>query len=74
MSYGRVVIPKEIREIRRIIQDTPLEIFTEGNKIILEKYKFSCSFCNNTKELIEFNGKLICPDCIKKIIKLTKKV
>lgn len=35
---GRIVIPKELRKTLDINIDDPLEIFTNENKIILQKY------------------------------------
>lgn len=38
-NLGRIVLPKELRKSFGIGTDTPLEIFTEGNAIILRKYR-----------------------------------
>lgn len=37
-ELGRVVIPKELRSTLGIEEKDPLEIFTDGDKIILKKY------------------------------------
>lgn len=37
-ELGRVVIPKEIRQIFKIKVGTPLEIFIEGDKLVMQKY------------------------------------
>ena len=44
-----------------------LEIFTDENKIILQKYQPSCIFCNNADDIVFFNGKRVCEECLKKI-------
>ena len=44
-----------------------LEIFTDENRIILQKYQPSCVFCANADNIVFFNGKRICEDCLKKI-------
>ena len=36
-SLGRVVLPKELRTTYDITPDTPLEIFTDGDSIIMRK-------------------------------------
>lgn len=36
--FGRVVLPKELRKTLSIEDGTPLEIFTDGGRIILQKY------------------------------------
>ncbi|KEK22064.1 AbrB/MazE/SpoVT family DNA-binding domain-containing protein [Bacillus gaemokensis] len=38
-ELGRVVIPKELRDTLGIKEKTPLEIFVEDEKIILQKYE-----------------------------------
>ena len=45
-SLGRVVLPKELRTTYDITPDTPLEIFTDGDSIIMRKYhaQGSCVF------------------------------
>ena len=37
-ELGRVVIPIEIRRIHHISEKDPLEIFVEGDSIILKKF------------------------------------
>ena len=37
-DLGRVVIPKNVRELIGVIEGTPLEISVEGGKICLEPY------------------------------------
>lgn len=38
-DLGRVVIPKELRRIMKIPDGAPMEIFTDGDKVILRKYQ-----------------------------------
>lgn len=64
---GRIVLPKEIRNTMDIKEKDPLEIFIDENKIILTKYQPACVFCGNADNIIYFNGKRICADCLKKI-------
>lgn len=37
-DLGRVVIPKEIRKMMNLMEGDALEIFTEGKKVIFQKY------------------------------------
>ena len=66
-ELGRVVIPIEIRKGFNIVEKDPVEIFVDGNGIVLKKYEPSCMFCENTKNLSEFEGRRICKKCIEKI-------
>ena len=66
-ELGRVVIPIELRNKLDIHEKDPLEIYVEGNDIILRKFQPNCIFCGNTKKLVPFNNKLICSKCHEKI-------
>ena len=46
-ALGRIVLPKELRTSMRLDSDAKLEIFVEGDSIILKKYRpnGSCDFC-----------------------------
>lgn len=63
-DLGRFVIPKEIRKTLNVNCGDPLEIFTEGDRIILKKYAPACIFCGEFEGITTFKGKLICPQCI----------
>lgn len=66
-ELGRVVIPIELRNQFNIAEKDPIEIFVEGNYIVLQKYEKSCLFCGNTKKLSEYKETLICNKCLKQI-------
>lgn len=63
-DLGRIVIPKEIRNVLNIGIRDPLEIFTEEDRIILKKYEPTCAFCGSSECVTVFKGKLICGECI----------
>ena len=44
-ELGRVVLPAEIRKSMDINIRDSLEIFTDGGRIVLQKYQPACSFC-----------------------------
>nr|WP_272908834.1 AbrB family transcriptional regulator [Alicyclobacillus tolerans] len=41
----------------------PMEMYVEGERIILKRYKPSCAFCGETENTAEFRGKLVCSLC-----------
>lgn len=69
-ELGRVVIPIEIRNQFNIAEKDPIEIYVEGSSIVLKKFEPNCIFCGNTKDLMDYEGKLICKNCSTKIGKL----
>ena len=66
-ELGRIVLPAEIRQAMDIKLKDSLEIYTEGDAIILKKYQLSCVFCQESENLELFEGKRICPACLSKI-------
>ncbi|MFW5962349.1 MAG: AbrB/MazE/SpoVT family DNA-binding domain-containing protein [bacterium] len=66
-DLGRVVIPKELRRTMNIDKKDPMEVFVEGNKIILSKYEPACIFCGEANNTIEFTGKTVCQNCVDKM-------
>lgn len=69
-ELGRIVLPKELRNMLFISEKDPLEIFTEDNTIILKKYEPDCIFCGNTsRNVIDYKGKNVCPECMSELKK-----
>jgi transcriptional pleiotropic regulator of transition state genes len=68
-SLRRLVIPKEICDTKGIGENTPMEIYIDGDRIILQKYesKNACTFCGEVNGTIQFAGKRICSNCIDKL-------
>lgn len=64
-NLGRVVIPKEMRKMLSINEGDPVEIAKVDNKVVVRKYVKGCIFCGNDKDIIEFNGALVCNVCRK---------
>ena len=68
-ELGRVVLPIELRNKFGITEKDPMEIYVDGNSIILKKYEPNCIFCGNSKKLLDYEGKVICEKCANKIAK-----
>ena len=66
-ELGRIVVPKELRKKLGIGANDPVEISSEGDKIILTKYSPVCHFCGNVDGITEFKDKSICKKCISEI-------
>lgn len=65
---GRVVVPKELRNMLYLDAKDPVEVFTENDTIILRKYEPQCVLCGQMKDTKNFKGKLICASCIEVIV------
>ncbi|MBD5143846.1 MAG: AbrB/MazE/SpoVT family DNA-binding domain-containing protein [Ruminococcus sp.] len=70
-SLGRFVLPKELRKTLDINQDDYLQIFLEGDTIILRKNQQKCVICDAEETaqevLSEFHGKKICKNCMREL-------
>lgn len=68
-DLGRVVIPKELRNVRDIKEGDPIEIYVDGDVICLKPaVKKKCFVCGTTEQLLEIDGLHICQKCGYKII------
>ena len=71
-ELGRIVLPMELRRTMNINERDPLEIFVEGENIILRKYTIGCIMgCGEEdwSKMITLNGneKPICNKCLSQL-------
>ncbi len=66
-ELGRIVLPSEIRKSMDINLRDSLEIYTDENRIILQKYQPACIFCNGADNITYFKTYRICGECLQKI-------
>lgn len=66
-ELGRIVLPIELRRNLDIEIRDPMEIFIDGDSIVLKKHYDACIFCGGREDLTEHMGKHICGECKKKI-------
>ena len=67
-QLGRIVLPAEIRQSLDIVDGKDaIEIFTDNDRIILQKYTPGCIFCGTIEDVRYFNDSRICKDCVAKI-------
>ena len=74
---GRIVLPKDFR--RRLALEPnadAVELFADGDQIIIRKYAARCIFCGSSDDTNEFSGKRVCKDCssrLSEVIRLQSK-
>ena len=66
-ALGRVVLPMELRRSLGWREQDRVEIFTEGEQVVLRRFEPNCSFCGRGEELTEFHGKPVCAKCIREL-------
>lgn len=67
-NLGRIVIPIELRKLFDIKSKDSLEIFVDGDNIIIKKLKDKCVICNSAENVIKIKDKLVCTNCVNYII------
>lgn len=69
-SLGRVTLPIELRRTLGIGEKDAIEIFVNGEEIVLRKYAPGCTLCGSVEQLTVGPGeKLICAHCVDLIAK-----
>ncbi|GIO33215.1 AbrB family transcriptional regulator [Paenibacillus albilobatus] len=66
-ELGRIVIPMELRRTLGIGEKDSLEIYMDGDAIMLKKYAPGCVFTGDQEDLIYFQGKFISKEAIKEM-------
>lgn len=69
-ELGRIVLPIELRRTLDIEIKDPIEIFVDGDYILLKKYEPACVFCGNAKNVKRIHDKNVCEDCLKELREL----
>lgn len=69
-QLGRVVLPVELRRMFGIHEGDLVEIFVEDDRIVLSKVEQRCVFCGAINELREFDHKLVCVVCVRRLAAL----
>ena len=69
-ELGRIVLPIELRRTLDIAERDELEIFMEGDQIVLRKYEPSCIFCSSSQGLVNYRGKNVCQECAQNMAKI----
>jgi len=66
-ELGRVVLPVEMRKALGIEERNGLDIFVEGDKIILQKNEPDCIVCRSMNNMKKYNDKDVCGMCYDKL-------
>lgn len=75
-QLGRIVLPKEIRDLLGLQPEIPLEFFFDDatETIMIRKYKTQeCLFCRSTEGLRMFKQQFVCLSCIDKAAQIPSK-
>ena len=66
-ELGRIVIPIELRRTLNVAEKDALEIYVDGEQIILKKYEPACIFCDDARDITVYKGKNICKNSLDEL-------
>ncbi len=66
-ELGRIVIPVELRRTLDIDVKDALEIYVDGDQVILKKYEPACIFCGDARDVVNYRSKNICKKCLAEL-------
>ncbi len=67
-ELGRIVLPIELRRTLGIEEKDGVEIFVDGDTIVLRKYQPGCVICGNVDSLAYIDNVPICQECAEKLV------
>ncbi|MCM1334944.1 MAG: AbrB/MazE/SpoVT family DNA-binding domain-containing protein [Bacteroides sp.] len=72
-SKRGITIPKALAFETGIDRDTPVDVYDDGGKIVIQKHVPACRFCGDKLRAVGFKGIEICPDCAAELGKAVAK-
>ncbi|WP_059040606.1 AbrB/MazE/SpoVT family DNA-binding domain-containing protein [Paenibacillus rubinfantis] len=67
-QLGRVSLPKKIRDAYDMDNGAAVEIFVDGDRIIVERYYPRCTFCGSRKGVRIFKEQIVCEQCTEDLL------
>lgn len=69
-QLGRIVLPKSLRKRYLMNEGDPVEIFVQGDHIILERYRPKCVFCGSMVDVRDFKERYVCGVCMEEMAEM----
>ncbi|MDD5017592.1 MAG: AbrB/MazE/SpoVT family DNA-binding domain-containing protein [Eubacteriales bacterium] len=71
-ELGRIVLPKELRRTLNINDRDSMEIYVDGDCIILKKYQRGCTMCGESTGIVVIDGITFCRRCLQNIAEVAE--
>jgi transcriptional pleiotropic regulator of transition state genes len=63
-DLGRVVLPVGMRRALGIGEGEEVEVWLDGDRVVVAKPAEHCAFCGGQEELRGFRGRVVCWSCL----------
>lgn len=70
-ELGRITLPMELRKNLNLNEKDSLQIFVDGEKIVLQKFCPNDIFTGETEDLIEYHDKKISKKSIRELAEIS---
>ncbi len=72
-NAGRFVMPISLRRTLGLDKaDGAVEIFVDGDTVMLRRYSPACIFCKSMDDTLAFADTIVCRECAKKLGKMAE--
>lgn len=66
-DLGRLVLPIELRRAMSLDYGDAVEVYTNGDTIVLKKYQPGCQLCGSMEDLMQVDDTRVCRCCAQKL-------
>ncbi len=66
-NLGRIVLPIEIRQKLELEPGDMIDIFMDGQSVVLQKFIPGCVLCGATENTVEHKGRSFCRSCLAEL-------
>lgn len=71
-ELGRISIPKALRRTLSLDAGDALQIYVDGDVVLLRKHRPGCALCGGSANLVPTGGKPVCAGCARRVAELVK--
>jgi transcriptional pleiotropic regulator of transition state genes len=71
-QLGRISLPIMLRKLYNLKINDTIEMYQEGDSVIIKKYLPRCIFCGGTEKVETHKDKLICQECTENLSRQCK--
>lgn len=67
-NLGRLVLPIALRKRFGLEAGSALEVFADGERMVLRPYRRGCVRCGGAEDLVPVGSELACRSCLRRLV------